>query len=81
MTDEMPYTNREIKQMFDSQNATLARIEKMIADEFVPLKKEVSTILLWKEGLMGKLSMLVIVVGFLGELIMNWISNHIGQVK
>lgn len=78
MTDEMPYTNREIKQFFDNQNLTLARIEKMITDEVVPLKKDVSAILLWKEGLMGKISVVVVLVGVIGDMVINWITNHLG---
>lgn len=77
MNDE-PYTNREIKQLFEYQNTTLARIEKMITDEVVPLKKDVSAILLWKEGLMGKVSVMVVFVGVIGDIFINWITNHMG---
>lgn len=77
MNDE-PYTNREIKQFFDNQNLTLARIEKMITDEVVPLKKEVSAILLWKEGLMAKVSVIIVLVGIIGDMVINWITSHVG---
>lgn len=75
MSDEIPYTNREIKILFDSQNKTLERIEKMILDEVVPLKKEMATLLLWREGIMGKISVVIIVFGSLWTLGVAYVTS------
>lgn len=75
MSDDAPYTNREIKILFEGQNKTLERIEKMILDEVVPLKKEVAAMLLWKEGIMGKISVIIIVFGSLWTLGVAFITS------
>lgn len=75
MADELPFTNREIKTMFENQNTTLARIEKMIIDEVIPLKKEIAMLLLWREGIMGKISVIILIFGSLWTVAVSYFSS------
>lgn len=62
MTDE-PFSNREIKAYFENHTRTLDRIEKMFSERITPIEKDMAEILLWREGIMGKISVVVIVLG------------------
>lgn len=75
MSDEIPYTNREIKILFESQNKTLERIEAMITNEVIPIKKELAALQLWKEGIMGKISVVIILFGSVWTLGVAYITS------
>ena len=64
MQDE-PFSNREIKAYFENFSRTLDRVERSVDQRVKPLEDELAKMLLWREGLMGKITVVVIILGSL----------------
>lgn len=66
MADE-PFSNREIRAYFDNFEKTLLRIEGNSEKRIKEVEDKVAGVLLWREGLMGRVaavtSMATILVG------------------
>lgn len=60
---EEPFSNREIKQYFENFERTLQRIEENVDLRVKPLETELAKMLLWREGFMGKITIIVLVLG------------------
>lgn len=64
MTDE-PFSNREIRTYFENFERTLSRVENSFDERVKPLETELAKMLLWRENLLGKITIIVLVLGSL----------------
>lgn len=60
--EEAPFTNRELRQFFAGFQKTLDRVEKSVDERVKPLEDELAKMLQWRAGLLGKITIIGIVL-------------------
>lgn len=78
MNEDKPFTNRELKMYFDGFETTLKNMEISFEKRVSPLETHVSKLLLWREGLMAKLSVAVFLIVLVVKTGLDWLSKHVG---
>ena len=76
MPDE-PFSNREIRTYFEIFENTLARVEKSVDERVKPLEDELAKMLLWRENILGKITIIVLVLGSLWTLAVATITKKV----
>jgi hypothetical protein len=76
MPDE-PFSNREIRTYFENFEKTLARVEKSVDERVKPLEDELAKMLLWRENILGKITIIVLVLGSLWTLAVATITKKV----
>lgn len=79
--EEAPFSVRELRGLFESQtkafNHLEASIEKKFEERVKPLEEELAKMMLWREGIMGKISVIILVLGSVWTVAVAYFSKKI----
>ena len=79
---EAPFSVRELRGLFESQtrafNHLEASIDKKFEERVKPLEDELAKMLLWRAGLIGKISVIMIILGSVWTVAVAYITKKLG---
>lgn len=80
--EEAPFSVRELRGLFEAQtkafNHLEASIDKKFEERVKPLEEEIAKMMLWRAGLIGKISVITMIVGSLWTALVAFIIKKFG---